>query len=289
MKKRGLGRGLAELLGASAPAGQSVMDIPIGQLEPNPLQPRTQIDQQEIEELASSIRSMGVLQPLIVRPLSNGRYQIVAGERRWRAARRAGLSAVPCIVRSMDDQTVLAAAMIENLQRTDLNPLEAARGYKRLQDEFGLTQEEVARLVGKSRAAVANSMRLLSLPGEVQQMIEAGQLTEGHGRALLPLSNTPGVLVSTAKRAVQEGLSVRQLEGIVRQLSQGEPRSRRPAVVSAIPEPLRQAAEKLQEALATSVRIKTTRGGRGRIEIDFYSAEELWRIIDAICSHSSAE
>ena len=225
---------------------------------------------------------MGILQPLIVRPIENGRYQIVAGERRWRAARRAGLSTVPCVVREMDEQAVLAAAMVENLQRQDLNPIEAARGYRRLQDEFGLTQEQIAELVGKSRVAITNTLRLLSLPEEVQEMIADGTLSEGHGRALLSLSDNPEVLLSAAKRAAQQGLSVRELENLVKQATSGigvaTMREARP-----LPPELRLFQDRLQEALATSVRIRRKRGGKGVLEIDFYGDEDLERIVEFIC------
>ncbi len=233
--------------------------------------------------MAASIRSMGILQPLVVRPIGDGRYQIIAGERRWRAARRAGLTTVPCIVRSMDDQTVLAAAMVENLQRRDLNPIEAARGYRRLQDQFGLTQDQIAELVGKSRVAISNTLRLLSLPEEVQQMISDGRLSEGHGRALLGLSDTPGVLVSLAHRAAEEGLSVRDVELAVRQYSAREEQPVRASKTPDLPEPYRAAQAALQEALATSVRVRRRRGGRGTIEIDFYGDEDLERLVELIC------
>ncbi|MBC7288922.1 MAG: ParB/RepB/Spo0J family partition protein, partial [Armatimonadetes bacterium] len=238
-----------------------------------------------LEELAQSIRSIGVLQPIVVRPLGGGRYQIIAGERRWRAARRAGLTAVPCLVRDMDDREALAAAMVENLQREDLNPIEAARGYRMLQEKFGLTQEQLAEIVGKSRVSVTNTLRLLNLPPEVQAMLLDGRLTEGHGRALLGLSETPTVLKALAKQAAEQGWSVRELEAKVRDVTTPKQAMKHRPPHSADPRPeLEQIREELQQALGTLVRIKTRRGDSGVIEIDFYGADDLARIADIICS-----
>ncbi|MBU0609232.1 MAG: ParB/RepB/Spo0J family partition protein, partial [Armatimonadetes bacterium] len=187
MRKKGLGRGLSDLLsGDSLAQSRAVIEVPLDDIEPNPLQPRQAMDDSSLEELTLSIETHGVLQPILVRGTDSG-YQLVAGERRWRAARRAGLHTIPCLVQTVDDVQSLELAMIENLQRDDLNAIDAARGYRMLVTEFGMTQEDVAKKIGKSRSGVANTMRILELPTEIQEDIRSGVLSEGHGRALLPL------------------------------------------------------------------------------------------------------
>lgn len=198
----------------------------ISELEPNREQPRKDFDEKAMAELADSISQHGVLQPLLVRPIFGGGYQIVAGERRWRAARMAGLSELPAMVREMNDGEVMELALIENLQREDLTPLEEARGYQTLLEKYELTQEEVAKTVGKSRPAVTNAMRLLGLPQEIQDMVERGELSAGHGRALLAFADEE-LMVAVARKAAAEGLSVRQLEKLAKRLLRSLPEKRR--------------------------------------------------------------
>lgn len=276
MVKRGLGRGLEALipLAPAVETGQQVVELPLESIEANSQQPRHQFDQEKLEELAASIREHGVVQPVVVRPLGNGRYQLVAGERRLRACQALGLGSIPALVREMDSREASEVALIENLQREDLNPLEEAEAYRSLMEQYGLTQEEVARRVAKSRAAVANSVRLLSLPAEVQDALRQGRLTAGHARALLGLGDEEAVREAAA-RVLAGGLSVRQTEALVR-------RQARPARRAAPPR--RQRAEekdiqdKLQNWLGTRVRIVPgTRGGR--IEISYYGDEDLDRLV----------
>jgi ParB family chromosome partitioning protein len=282
--RKSLGRGLSELLsGGRGPEG-SIVHIPVSQIEPNPLQPRLGFKEEELEELAASLQAYGMVQPLVVRRLPNGRYQIVAGERRWRAAQRAGMTTVPCLVREVSDDNLLATALVENLQRADLNPVEAARGYKRLMEDLHLTQEEVAEVVCKDRSSVANTLRLLQLPENILQLIVEGRISEGHGRALLGLLEHPDLLQSLAERVVREGLSVRQTERAVKALlakSKKERQKPTKAVEDGAEAELEELRERLQMVLATAVRIR--RGERGGvIEIVFYDDEQLTRIVDAI-------
>ena len=219
-KNRGLGRGLAALV-AEFPAGQvTLMELETSQVRPNPRQPRTRFDDDAIETLAESIKSEGVVQPIIVRDTGTG-FEIVAGERRWRAAQRAGLTTIPAIVRPLDERESMIMALAENVAREDLNPVEQARAYAALSDELDLSQTEIARRVGKSRPAVANTMRLLELPDEVLEVIAAGGLSEGHGRALL-LTGDQDERIALARRAVKRGLSVRDTEAAAKRL--GKPR-----------------------------------------------------------------
>ena len=279
-RKRGLGRGLDALIpvgGLPAPAG-NVLSLPINEIQPNPRQPRTQFDARELEELAESIRSHGVLQPLIVtRGRSDSRYVLVAGERRLQAARIAGLDTVPAIVRSVNAQQHLELALIENLQRADLNPLEAAEGYRLLADEFGLSHDDIASRVGKSRAAVTNTLRLLKLSAPARDALRAGAISEGHARALLALA-TAQAQAAGLEAILKGGLNVRQTEELVRRLS-GE-RKRRPAAARRLPE---EAAleEELRQALGTRVSLRRGRRG-GTIAIRFFSDEELNAIVDQL-------
>lgn len=279
-RKRGLGRGLDALIpagGLPAPAG-NVLSLPIDEIQPNPRQPRTQFDTRELEELAESIRSHGVLQPLIVtRGRSDSPYVLVAGERRLQAARIAGLETVPVIVRSVTSQQHLELALIENLQRADLNPLEAAEGYRLLADEFGLSHDDIASRVGKSRAAVTNTLRLLKLSAPAREALRAGAISEGHARALLALA-TAQSQAAGLETLLKAGLNVRQTEELVRRLS-GE-RKRRPAAARRLPE---EAAleEELRQALGTRVSLRRGRRG-GTIAIRFFSDEELNAIVDQL-------
>lgn len=277
-RKRGLGRGLDALIpagGLPAPAG-NVLSLPIDEVRPNPRQPRTLFDLRELEELAESIRSHGVLQPLIVtRGRSDSHYVLVAGERRLQAARLAGLDTVPAIVRSVNAQQHLELALVENLQRADLNPLEAAEGYRLLADEFALSHDDIASRVGKSRAAVTNTLRLLKLSAPAREALRAGAISEGHARALLALA-TAESQAAGLEAILKRGLNVRQTEELVRRLS-GE-RKRRPAAARRHPE---EAAleEELRQALGTRVSLRRGRRG-GTIAIRFFSDEELNAIVD---------
>ncbi len=277
-RKRALGRGLDALIpagGLPAPAG-NVLSLPIDEIRPNPRQPRTQFDAQELEELAESIRTHGVLQPLIVtRGRSDSHYVLVAGERRLQAARLAGLETVPAIVRSVNAQQHLELALIENLQRADLHPLEAAEGYRLLAEEFGLSHDDIASRVGKSRAAVTNTLRLLKLSAPAREALRAGAISEGHARALLALA-TAQSQAAGLEAVLKRGFNVRQTEELVRRLS-GE-RKRRPAAGRRLPE---EAAleEELRQALGTRVSLRRGRRG-GAITIRFFSDEELNTIVD---------
>lgn len=256
------------------------------QIDPNPFQPRAGLDEESLRELAASIAAHGVMQPILVRPLATGRYQIIAGERRWRAARLAGLSAVPCITRDAGEDELLVMALVENIQRDDLNAVEAARGYRRLMDEFDLTQEQVSDLVGKSRVAVANTLRLLQLPQPILAMIEDGRLTEGHGRCLLGLCDDSDAMSRMASEALENGYSVRELERRVRLRSEdGAPRTAKRAQRKLEPgayAEVQDLQEHLQTFLGTSVKMRTV-GTGGAIEIVWYDVEDLNRIVDLIC------
>lgn len=273
-KKRGLGRGLDALI---EKAEEPVHSLPVASLRPNRFQPRTTFDESAIEELAESIRTQGLVQPLVVTPEGEGTYAIIAGERRWRAARRAGLESVPVVVRQVaDDRELLELALVENLQRSDLNAIEEAEAYLALQEKFGLSQEEIAARVGKGRPTVANALRLLRLPEEVLDLLRGGQLTAGQARPLLTLE-TPEEQIELALRAVREGLSARQIERLVAMPK--EPPKKKP------PQPVEvhaaAAQEKLTRRLQTRVEIRR-RGKGGLLQIHFHSEEELMRLYDVL-------
>ncbi len=281
MTRRGLGKGLSALISSAELAGETGIEIPLSQIEPNPDQPRREFDQAGIEELAASIREHGVLQPVLVEPLPDGRYRLVAGERRWRAARIAGLTAIPAIVRPVSDEERLELALVENVQREDINVVEQAMAYQQLIDRFGLTQEELARRVGKSRAAVANTLRLLSLEDEVLDGLRAGTISEGHARALLMAPEAHRA--ELYQKVVRNGWSVRETERAARAVSR-DSETREPDVsretVPTDPNVLA-LEDRLRTALATRVSIRMS-GKRGRIEIEFYDMDDLTRIVDAI-------
>lgn len=275
MKRKALGRGLGALIpGAPSmtePTAAPTM-VPLEGIQPNPLQPRRSFSEDSIRELAESIRQQGLLQPLLVRRVPGG-YELIAGERRFRAAQRLGLAEVPVTFRDADDRDLLEMALVENIQREDLNPLEEARAYRRLLDEFGLTQESVAARVGKERSTVANILRLLQLPSEIQVQIETGALTAGHARALVSLPSDDARL-ALAREVVTSRLNVRQTEQRARQQGQ------RPA---ATVDPDRQAAEeRLTQSFGTRVRIAPRREGAGRLEIEYYSLDQLNGLIDRL-------
>jgi ParB family chromosome partitioning protein len=283
-QKKGLGRGLSALIPSAAetnpePRGESApLEIALEQITPSPFQPRRSFDETKIAELAASICNQGIIQPLVVRPKADG-FELIAGERRWRAAMKAGLARVPVVVRHADDHEALQLALIENLQREDLNPIEEANGYRRLQEEFHWSQEEMAEKVGKSRPAIANSLRLLSLPAEVQQEITAGNLPAGQARALLGL-HTEALIISTCREVVSKGLSTRETEKMVRHLLIGRRRRRQPPLID--PD-LRSVVEELQRTLGTRVRlIPKARSNKGKIEIEYYTLADLERIIQMI-------
>ncbi len=276
-----LGRGLEALLGPitrqQAEASGSLRELAVTAVQPNPFQPRTRTDEGALADLAASIEASGLLQPVVVRPgPTNGVYELIAGERRWRALQRLGWPTVPAVVKEVDDQTLLTLALVENLQRDDLSPIDEARGYRRLMDEFSLSQVDVARAVGRNRATVANLMRLLKLPEEVQALVHEGKLSEGHARALLMLEQQDAVL-RVAKRAVADGWSVREVESRVR----GEGRGRRREARPLTPEG-RRVEEALRRRLGTDVRIQAGRRGRGVLAINYYCNDDLARLLELI-------
>jgi ParB family chromosome partitioning protein len=275
-KRKALGRGLDALFDSSGDDSAAESSLSVDLIDPNPFQPRTAWSDEELASLAESIRRQGVLQPLVVRPWE-GRFQLIAGERRLRAARKAGLREVPVVVRDASDRQMLALALIENVQRSDLGPIEKARGIRRLTEEFGLTQEEAGRELGMSRSAVANFQRLLELPVEVREMLEARKLSMGHGRALLGLSDDRAI-VRLARLAVRRSMSVRQLE---EKVSGGRKRSGSPGSSERRPPDVRKLEERLQRSVGARVRIRD-RQGKGRIEISYSSLDELDRLLERL-------
>jgi len=296
-KKRGLGRGLEALLGpkaaaaATAPAsveqpqpGDVLRTLPVGQLQPGKYQPRRDMDPEKLEELSASIRAQGVIQPIVVREIAPDRYEIVAGERRWRASQLAGLAEVPVVVRELDDRTVVAMALIENIQREDLNPLEEAQALQRLIDEFSLTHAEAAAAVGRSRAAVSNLLRLLDLPPAIRALVEARRLEMGHARALLTLS--PELASKLAYEAAENGWSVREVEHRAQQFAVGKvpvtgkaarrkpARAQQPDIASLETE--------LSEALGTKVAIAHGRNGKGRLVIHYSDLDTLDGVLERL-------
>ena len=266
--KRGLGKGLDALFAENGTQDAAVSSLAIGEVEPNADQPRREFDPAALSELADSIREHGVVQPIVVRPRANGRYQIVAGERRWRAARIAGLKEVPVVVRELEDGAALELALVENLVREDLNPIEEALGYRMLADRFSMTQEQIAQRVGKSRPAVANALRLLSLPEDALGLLQNGSISPGHARALLAL---PAQQASAlAARIVEEGLSVRQTEAAVKKLL-AQPKKKEPAA----PTFYKEMELALRDRLSRRVSVRHKGNGKGVLEIEFYSEEEL--------------
>jgi len=276
-KRPALGRGLSALIpDAVVPAvNERALDVDSDLLRPNQFQPRTTMDDAKIEELARSIRTNGMIQPIVVRRMEGG-FEIVAGERRWRAAQRAGLLKVPIVVRDIPDERLLAVALIENIQREDLNPMEEAHAYRRLADDYQLTQEQIADAVGKDRSSIANYVRLLKLPQEVRANVESGALSMGHARALLGLPDEATQL-RVARDVVAKSLSVRETEALVKKATQ--PLPLQPPVEKDVH--TRAAEERLRFALGTRVRIARKRQG-GQIEIEFGSEDELQRIFEAL-------
>jgi ParB family chromosome partitioning protein len=282
-KRPALGRGLSALIPDAPPSAvsgqQPALEVDIDLLRPNRFQPRTHVDEAKIDELARSIRSNGIIQPIVVRTTDSG-YEIVAGERRWRAAQRLALQKVPVVVRDIPDDRLLAAALIENIQREDLNPIEEAHAYRRLADEFALTQEQIADAVGKDRSSVANCLRLLKLPGEIRDHVASGALSMGHARALLSLPDSSAQL-RVGQEVLDRRLSVRETEALVKRTI--DPLPQKPGPEKDVH--TRAAEERLRFALGTRVRI-ARKGKGGRIEIDFGDEDELHRIYEQLTQNA---
>ncbi|MBV9772740.1 MAG: ParB/RepB/Spo0J family partition protein [Gemmatimonadetes bacterium] len=307
MKKPRLGKGLGALLGEYLPAEQEggaaapqdgLRTIAIARIAPNPFQPRREFAPEQLAELEASIRENGLLQPLVVRPRTattpeGAEWELVAGERRWRAVRRLGWTEVPAVVKEIDDRAMLVLAIVENIQRAELSPLEEAAGYRQLIDDFGFTQQEVAESVGKDRSTVANLLRLLQLPASVQGMVNRGELSMGHARAILGLPDERQ-MADLAREAVESGLSVRAVEERVRTertpaaaAPAGGPRAGAAAERPADPH-VRHLEEELQRALGTAVRIRVSGGRAGRIEIPFYNADDFDRVLELLLGAEAA-
>ena len=283
--QKGLGKGLGALFGdineqTETPA-EGAVSLPLQKIEPNPLQPRKTFDPDELASLAESIRMHGIIQPLTVRRLSSGYYQIIAGERRWRAARIAGLHEVPAIVIEADDRKMTELSLIENLQREDLDPIEEAEGYKTLMDSYQLTQEEAAERVGKSRSAVANSLRLLGLCPEVREMLQNGALSGGHARALLPLKAE--LQLEGAKLIAAQGLSVRQTEALAKRLGSTKEEKKRTNEEIMAESYGRLAAQELSDKIGRTCRIVSGKK-KGRIELDYYGMDDLNDLLEALAA-----
>ena len=286
-KKGGLGSGLGALFGDSEPAKREGAEstLPISRVEPRSDQPRSRFDDAALEELTDSIRQHGLIQPITVRKIDGGYYQIIAGERRWRAARAVGLTEIPVRVIEADDRRAMELALVENLQREDLNPIEEARGYRTLMQEYGLTQEDAAAAVGKSRPAVANALRLLGLSDAAQRLVEDGTLSAGHARALLPIRDE-AALLEAARTVAEKRLSVRQTEALVAHLTKAQARSAPAAPSPAAVDYVRALERELEDALGRKVRLVEGRK-KGRIELEYYGAEDREKLIENLRLFSS--
>lgn len=281
-KKAGLGKGLDALFIDNSTEENGDKLVNINDIEPKRDQPRKYFDEEALKELADSIAMHGVIQPLLVRPLSDGGYQLIAGERRWRASRMAGLSQVPVIVKEMTDEEAMELALIENLQREDLNPIEEAEGFKLLMDTYSLTQEQAAEKVGKSRPAVANALRLLSLPGAVLDMVKQGIISSGHARTLIPLTDEK-LIIKLAEEISQKELSVRETERIVKTLL--KPKSEIVKKKSKRDPYYDECEIAIREELGRKAKINVSRGNKGSIEIEFFSKEDLQSILEALAGN----
>lgn len=287
MAKKGLGKGLSTLFDDNniiddiidKSENSDITQIKLSLIEPNKNQPRKNFDNEKIEILAKSIKENGLIQPIIITPSKNGMYKIVAGERRWRASKKAGLEEIPAVIRDYSDEQVAEIALIENLQREDLNPIEEALGYKALLEEFNLTQELISQKIGKSRSAIANSMRLLNLENQIQKLIISGDISSGHARAILSLEDND-LRLALSKRIIEDGLNVRQSEALSKQLRKKAP-VKKAAEKSAFDIELEHIQNKLSSDLGTKVRISHT-NKKGRIEIEYYGNEDLERILNLI-------
>jgi ParB family chromosome partitioning protein len=281
-----LGRGLEALLGSvsreQAQASDSLRELPVDNIVPNPFQPRTDINETELAELASSIEASGLLQPVVVRP-RNGKYELIAGERRWRAVQRLGWTNIPAVIKEADDQALLTLALIENLQRDNLSPIDEAAGYLRLSEEFQLAHAEIARLVGRDRSTVANLLRLLRLPESIKGLLRERRLSEGHARALLAVSDEEA-MVRLADQAVNQDWSVRELETRAKEASppQTAPNGRTRPVQKMPSADVRRVEDALRKRLGTDVRLTSRRRGRGFLSISYYSNDDLARVLELI-------
>jgi ParB family chromosome partitioning protein len=273
MKPKGLGRGLDALLGSDEPPRDALLTLPVARIRPGRYQPRTKMDQQALAELAASIRSQGLMQPVLVRPVDRDVYELIAGERRWRAAQLAGLAEVPALVREVPDDSALAMSLIENIQRENLNPLEEAAGLQRLVDEFKMTHEQAADAVGRSRSATTNLLRLLKLARPVQELVMEGALEMGHARALIALEAARQI--ELARRVAAKGLSVRETEALVQKMLRGAAGPRRKRT----DRDLARLEEELAERLGTTVEIKASRKGRGKLIVHYASLEHLEQLL----------
>ncbi|MBT9331843.1 ParB/RepB/Spo0J family partition protein [Paracidobacterium acidisoli] len=297
-KRRALGKGLESLLPRVQPAAEPAKpsepapesgrprEIPLDQLDRNPWQTRSRFDEAQLADLAASIAATGVVQPIIVRPLPGGRFQLIAGERRWLASQRAGKATIPAIVRQASDEQSMEMTIVENLQRTDLNPMEQARAYERLGREFSMTQEQMAKRTGKDRASVANFLRLLRLPVEIQGKVEAGELSFGHARTLLALED-PETILKAAQKVAALSMSVRQTESYVQGLLNPEQKQKGDEKVKEPLDPnVRQARDELQRSLGLKVKIEDKKG-RGRVIIEYASLEDFDTLIDVLSRQRS--
>lgn len=286
---KGLGALLGEYLAPEPSAGAAAQMVPVARIVPNPFQPRREFAEEELADLAASIRENGLLQPIVVRPIGEAgadrRYELVAGERRWRAVTRLAWTEVPATVRDIDDRTMLVLALVENLQRAGLSPLEEAEGYKRLVEDFSYSHQQVAEAMGRDRSTVANALRLLHLPPSVRRMVESGTLSAGHARALLGLGDERRI-ADLARRAVAGEWSVREVESQVQRL-RGAVKSRPAAQVREAAE--RRLEEELQRALGTQVRLRRGRGGKGSIEIPFLSPDDFDRLYEMLTGTAVAD
>lgn len=286
MAKRGLGRGLSALIPTRGEKGEveaNLREIPLESIVPNPNQPRKQMDDQAMAELVASIKEFGIVQPVVVRPVGAG-YELVVGERRWRAAQQAGLKEIPAIVRTSTSTESLEMALIENLQREDLNAIEEALAYKQLIEDFSISQNEIAKRVGKDRATIANTLRLLQLPAEIQRQVIDGAITSGHARSLLALQGD-SFQSKLARRIVREDLSVRQVEDVIRRWRSGVAREAVPRRKPLQPKGLAALAEKLGDYLQAPVKVRLGRK-KGKIEIEFSTVDDLERIYETITKGS---
>jgi ParB family transcriptional regulator, chromosome partitioning protein len=288
-KRRALGKGLESLLprvhavaepGSSESGEGRPREIPVGEIERSPFQTRTRFDEVQLAELAASIAATGVVQPILVRPLPHGHFQLIAGERRWLASQRAGKETIPAIVRQVSDEQAMEMTIVENLQRSDLNPMEQARAYERLTREFHLTQEQMAKRTGKDRASVGNFLRLLKLPVEIQGQVEEGVLSFGHARALLPLED-PQTILKAAQKVAALSMSVRQTESYVQKVVNPETSSGEEPKEKAIDPNVREVQVQLQQALGLKVRIEDKKG-RGRVIIEYGKLEEFDRLLERL-------
>ena len=286
-KFNALGRGLDALISTDAVRTQgssTINEIPLDQIEPNSNQPRSLFDDEKLQELANSIRQIGIIQPITLSQTAENRFQIIAGERRWRASQMAGLKTIPAYIRTINDQNVMEMALVENIQREDLNPIEIALAYEHLLENTGMTQEKVSERVGKSRSAITNYLRLLKLPAQVQISLQKKEIDMGHARALLAL-DSPSLQLKVFKETMKNGWSVRKVEEVVNSLKNGEDidsGNKKIKTKAQLPEPLAALRDRLSQTLSTKVQLACSAKGKGKISIAFANQEELQRIMDIL-------